>query len=45
MWTEAMRKQLEEKLGILALNIYGLTEVMGPGVAIECPENFNKKIY
>lgn len=38
MWTEAMRKQLEEKLGILALNIYGLTEVMGPGVAIECPE-------
>lgn len=38
MWTEAMREKLESKLGILALNIYGLTEIMGPGVAIECPE-------
>jgi phenylacetate-CoA ligase len=30
-WTEAMRDEIEEKLGIQALNIYGLTEVIGPG--------------
>ena len=36
MWTEEMRKCLEEKLGITAHNIYGLTELMGPGVAAEC---------
>ena len=38
MWTEEMRKGIEKSLGITALNIYGLTEVMGPGIAIECPE-------
>ncbi len=37
-WTEAMRQQIEEKLGIVALNIYGLSEVIGPGVANECLE-------
>ena len=37
-WTEAMRQQIEEKLGIAALNIYGLSEVIGPGVANECLE-------
>ncbi len=37
-WTEAMRHDIEEKLGIKAYNIYGLSEVMGPGVAIECTE-------
>jgi phenylacetate-CoA ligase len=36
MWTEEMREELEKRLGIIALNIYGLTEVMGPGVASEC---------
>lgn len=35
-WTEDMRQRIEEKLGIDALNIYGLSEVMGPGVAVEC---------
>ncbi|MDD3335162.1 MAG: phenylacetate--CoA ligase [Eubacteriales bacterium] len=35
-WTEDMRKHIEEKLGIDALNVYGLSEVMGPGVAMEC---------
>ncbi len=35
-WTEEMRLKIEEKLHIDALNIYGLSEVMGPGVAIEC---------
>lgn len=38
MWTEEMRDKIEETLGIKALNIYGLTEVMGPGVAQECLE-------
>lgn len=38
MWTEEMRSELEAKLGITALNIYGLTEMMGPGVANECVE-------
>ncbi|MGH8320099.1 MAG: phenylacetate--CoA ligase PaaK [Steroidobacteraceae bacterium] len=37
-WTEAMRKQLEATLGIDAVDIYGLSEVMGPGVASECVE-------
>ncbi len=35
-WSERMREQLEQKLDIKAFDIYGLTEVMGPGVAMEC---------
>lgn len=35
-WTEAMRAELETRLGITAVDIYGLSEIMGPGVAIEC---------
>ncbi|MCQ2489282.1 MAG: phenylacetate--CoA ligase, partial [Clostridia bacterium] len=35
-WTEEMRNTIEEKLGIKAYDIYGLSEVMGPGVACEC---------
>jgi phenylacetate-CoA ligase len=37
-WTEAMRAQIEEAFGIHAVDIYGLSEVMGPGVANECVE-------
>ncbi|MBI2161209.1 MAG: phenylacetate--CoA ligase, partial [Candidatus Rokubacteria bacterium] len=37
-WTEGMRTALEARLGIMALNIYGLSEVIGPGVSVECPE-------
>ncbi len=37
-WTEAMRDEIEEKLGITAVNIYGLSEVIGPGVSNECVE-------
>ena len=37
-WTEAMRRDLEVKAGIDAVDIYGLSEVMGPGVASECIE-------
>ena len=35
-WTENMRKEIEERLGIKAYNIYGLSEIMGPGVSYEC---------
>lgn len=35
-WTEEMRQELQEKLGIKAYDIYGLTEVIGPGVGHEC---------
>jgi len=35
-WTEAMRSEIERRLGILAIDIYGLSEIMGPGVASDC---------
>ena len=35
-WTEEMRAQIEETLGIKAHDVYGLTEIMGPGVSYEC---------
>src|SRR5665811_2613401 len=35
-WTENMRREIEEKLQIKAIDIYGLSEVIGPGVASEC---------
>ena len=38
-WTEAMRQELETKGGLDAVDIYGLSEVMGPGVASECVES------
>jgi len=38
-WTEAMRHEIESKAGIDAVDIYGLSEVMGPGVASECVES------
>ena len=37
-WTEAMRREIEGKAGLDAVDIYGLSEVMGPGVASECIE-------
>lgn len=37
-WTEEMRKEIESKLGIKAYDIYGLSEIMGPGVSFECEE-------
>jgi phenylacetate-CoA ligase len=36
-WSEALRGQLESRLGITAMDNYGLTEVLGPGVSFECP--------
>ncbi len=40
-WTEAVRAQIERRLGLLALDTYGLSEMGGPGVAQECPEEKN----
>ncbi|SNB74912.1 phenylacetate--CoA ligase family protein [Thermoflexus hugenholtzii] len=40
-WTEGMRREIEEKLGVHAVNIYGLSEVIGPGVSNECIEAKN----
>lgn len=37
-WTEEMRQEIESKLGLKAFDIYGLTEIIGPGVAFECSE-------
>jgi phenylacetate-CoA ligase len=38
-WTDAMRREIEARAGIDAVDIYGLSEVMGPGVASECVES------
>ncbi|WP_321422243.1 phenylacetate--CoA ligase [uncultured Methanobacterium sp.] len=38
MWTEEMRQEIEKRFNAPAYNIYGLTEIMGPGIALECPE-------
>ncbi|MHB8909064.1 MAG: phenylacetate--CoA ligase family protein [Syntrophales bacterium] len=40
-WSEKMRQEIENALDITALNIYGLSEIMGPGVAMECTEERN----
>ena len=37
-WTKEMREEIEDLLGIKAMNIYGLSEVIGPGVAFDCKE-------
>lgn len=37
-WSEGLRREIEAGLGIKALDIYGLSEIIGPGVAYECPE-------
>lgn len=44
-WTEAMRDKIEEMLQIDALNVYGLSEVMGPGVSMECLEKKGMHIW
>ncbi len=40
-WSERMRREIEAKLHLQAVDIYGLSEVMGPGVAVECQEARN----
>jgi phenylacetate-CoA ligase len=44
-WTENMRKQIEAKLNIRAHDIYGLSEIMGPGVACDCEYHKGLHVY
>jgi phenylacetate-CoA ligase len=44
-WSEAIRAEIESRLNIVALNVYGLSEVIGPGVAMECPEKRGMHIF
>jgi len=44
-WTDEMRTSIENKFDVPAYNIYGLTEVMGPGVAMECSEQNGLHLY
>lgn len=44
-WTEDMRTAIEEKLHIKAYDIYGLSEIMGPGVACECEEQAGMHVW
>ena len=37
-WSETMRREIESRLGLQAIDNYGLSEIMGPGVAVECPQ-------
>lgn len=37
-WSENMRREIEQKLGLKAIDIYGLSEIIGPGVSCECEE-------
>jgi phenylacetate-CoA ligase len=38
-WGESMRAEIEDRLGIVAMDLYGLSELIGPGVAVECIES------
>lgn len=44
-WTEEMRHLIEEKLNIKAYDIYGLSEILGPGVSCECPEQAGMHVW
>ena len=44
-WTEAMRTEIEAKTGTSAIDTYGLTEIMGPGVGIECEEKAGMHLW
>ena len=44
-WSENMRHQIEDKLGLKAYDIYGLSEVLGPGVSGECPEQAGMHVW
>jgi phenylacetate-CoA ligase len=44
-WTETMRKEIEEKLHIKAIDIFGLSEVIGPGVSSECEQQCGLHVF
>lgn len=43
-WTEHMRQEIQSRLGLKGYNIYGLSEIMGPGVSYECQEQYGSHI-
>jgi len=45
MWTEEMRQKIEKRFNAPAYNIYGLTEIIGPGVGLECSEQDGLHIF
>ena len=44
-WSEEMRRQIQDKLGLKAYNIYGLSEIIGPGVSMECEHQCGAHIW
>jgi phenylacetate-CoA ligase len=44
-WTEEMRNEIEARLGVEAFDIYGLTEIIGPGVSVECPQHNGLHVF
>lgn len=44
-WTEHMRQEIQERLGLKGYNLYGLSEIMGPGVSCECEEQNGSHIH
>jgi phenylacetate-CoA ligase len=44
-WSEEMRRNIEEKLNLSAIDIYGLSEIVGPGISIECQEKKGAHIF
>jgi phenylacetate-CoA ligase len=44
-WSERIRERVEKELGVEAFDIYGLTELCGPGVSVECPEHNGLHIW
>jgi len=44
-WSEGMRDQIQDELGVKAIDIYGLSEVLGPGVATECEAQHGLHVF
>ena len=44
-WSEELRQRIEELLGLEAFDIYGLSEIIGPGVSVECPQHNGLHIF
>ncbi len=44
-WSEGMRREIEQRLGVIALDIYGLSEIIGPGVSAECTERGGLHVF
>ena len=44
-WTEEMRRAIEARLGLTAFNVYGLSEIVGPGVSVECEEHRGMHVH